>query len=165
LIDLFNEGKYTNLLPCDGTVIYYGKVLSRSESDYYMESLSINVAWKHDEAVIYGKRYVTDRKVAWYGDEEFSYTYSGVTKHALPWTQDLLRLKEKAEEITQASYNSCLLNLYHHGRETMAWHSDGENWLHRLPPTTKITRPRINLTFRTIMPSTRGIISTAKRFK
>jgi len=25
------------------------------------------------------------------------------------------------------------------------------NWLHRLPPTTKITRPRVNLTFRTIV--------------
>ncbi len=25
------------------------------------------------------------------------------------------------------------------------------NWLHRLPPTTNIKRPRINLTFRTII--------------
>ncbi len=25
-----------------------------------------------------------------------------------------------------------------------------ENWLHRLPPTTKVKTPRVNLTFRTI---------------
>lgn len=25
-----------------------------------------------------------------------------------------------------------------------------ENWLHRLPPTTKVKMPRVNLTFRTI---------------
>ena len=25
-----------------------------------------------------------------------------------------------------------------------------ENWMHRLPPTKKVNRPRVNLTFRTI---------------
>jgi alkylated DNA repair dioxygenase AlkB len=25
------------------------------------------------------------------------------------------------------------------------------NWMHRLPPTTKVKRPRINLTFRTMV--------------
>jgi alkylated DNA repair dioxygenase AlkB len=118
----------------------------------------------------------------------------------LLWTADLVELKKLAEQLTGATYNSCLLNLYHNGNEGMAWHSDDEkalakngsiasfsfgaerkfsfkhkttketvsvflehgsllvmkdatqtNWLHRLPPTTKVSTPRVNLTFRAIL--------------
>lgn len=157
------------------------------------------IDWRNDEAFIFGKKIITKRKVAWYGDFPFSYTYSNTTKSAIPWTRELLQLKALVEKETGENYNSCLLNLYHSGEEGMAWHSDGEidlkkdgaiaslsfgaqrkfafkhkktsekveiilepgsllvmkdatqtNWLHRLPPTKKVTQPRINLTFRTI---------------
>jgi alkylated DNA repair dioxygenase AlkB len=69
---------------------------------------------------------LTKRKVAWYGDIPFEYTYSNATKTALPWTENLLILKKIAEQTTGETYNSCLLNLYHSGDEGMAWHSDAE---------------------------------------
>jgi alkylated DNA repair dioxygenase AlkB len=47
----------------------------------------------------------------------------------LPWTADLLALKQLTEELTGVSFNSCLLNLYHDGEEGMAWHSDDEKEL------------------------------------
>ena len=200
-MDLFNSrDETTNLLPFDGTVNYYGHVLSRNAADNYFEALLDTIVWKNDEAVIMGKHFVTKRKVAWYGDEGYNYTYSNVSKHALPWTNELLELKLLVEENTGTKFNSCLLNLYHSGEEGMAWHSDSErslglnttiaslslgterkfafkhkeskqvislvlehgsllvmkgstqtNWLHRLPPTKKVSRPRINLTFRTIV--------------
>ncbi len=199
-MDLFSNEIITNLLPNDGVVNYYGKVLDRQEADHYYENLLHSIEWKNDEAVIFGKHIVTKRKVAWYGDSEFMYTYSNVTKQALLWTNELLELKRIVENISGATFNSCLLNLYHNGSEGMAWHSDDEkslgknttiaslsvgaerkfsfkhkrtgqtvslllehgsllvmkgetqtNWLHRLPPTTKINRERVNLTFRTIV--------------
>jgi alkylated DNA repair dioxygenase AlkB len=199
-MDLFSDNQITNLLPYDGTVLYYGTVMSQAEANYYFNELYNTIEWKNDEAVIFGKHILTNRKVAWYGDKEFDYTYSNTTKKALPWTKELLALKQLTEEKTEATYNSCLLNLYHDGNEGMAWHSDSEkmlqkngaiasftfgaerkfafkhkvtkdntslilehgsllvmkdetqtHWLHRLPPTTTIKRPRINLTFRTIM--------------
>jgi alkylated DNA repair dioxygenase AlkB len=189
-----------NLLPSEGIVNYYGKLMSASESDAMAQALLDRIEWRNDEAVIYGKRIITKRKVAWYGEEAFSYTYSNTTKTALPWTPELLFLKNLAEKHSGETYNSCLLNLYHDGSEGMAWHSDGEkdlrkngaiaslsfgaerkfcfkhkksgekidvfleagsllvmkgetqtHWLHRLPPTTKVHQPRINLTFRTIV--------------
>jgi alkylated DNA repair dioxygenase AlkB len=189
----------TNLLPHDGEVIYYGKVMPQKEAGDYMEILMNDIAWKNDEAVIFGKHFITKRKVAWYGDARFSYTYSNITKEALPWTPELLELKNLAEKLSGSVFNSCLLNLYHSGEEGMAWHSDDEkelrgnsgiasmsfgaerkfsfkhkrtgekidilleagsllmmkadtqtNWLHRLPPTKKVQKPRINLTFRTM---------------
>ena len=120
----FNSEK--NLLPQDGTVNYYGKVFTTEESDFYLKYLLNEIPWKSDEAVIFGKLIETKRKVAWFGDEEFEYTYSGRTKRAERWTADLLHLKKRTEELTGETYNSCLLNLYHDGSEGMAYHSDGE---------------------------------------
>ena len=189
-----------NLLPKDGTVNYYGKIFSLEEADYYYRLLLSEIEWRNDEAIIFGKKILTKRKVAWYGDIPFEYTYSNATKTALPWTENLLVLKKIAEQTTGETYNSCLLNLYHSGDEGMAWHSDAEKdlkkhgaigsmsfgaerkfafkhkktqekvelilehgsllvmknetqdfWLHRLPPTKKFFKERVNLTFRTIV--------------
>lgn len=201
-MDLFSPeyDPNTNLLPRDGTVLYYGKIMDYSKAEYYYNRLLENIEWKNDEAVIFGKLIITKRKVAWYGDKNFKYSYSNVTKEALSWTTELLELKSLTEQITGETYNSCLLNLYHDGNEGMAWHSDGEkdlkqngaiaslsfgaqrkfafkhkttketvslmleqgsllvmkdetqtHWLHRLPPSKKIIKPRINLTFRSIV--------------
>ena len=200
-MDLFNQSpdKNKNWLPYDGTVNYYGKLLPHQEANKYLETLLQSIEWRNDEAVIFGKKIITKRKVAWYGEKPFAYTYSNSTKHALPWTKELLELKTIIEKETGETFNSCLLNLYHNGEEGMAWHSDGErdlkqdgaigslsfgaerkfafkhkqtkekvelvlehgsllvmkdttqtHWIHRLPPSKKITIPRVNLTFRTI---------------
>jgi alkylated DNA repair dioxygenase AlkB len=193
-----------NLLPHQGIVNYYGKVFVHADANRYFDCLMNTIEWKNDEAVIFGKLIVTKRKVAWYADHKFEYTYSNITKHALPWTKELLELKSITESEIGEAFNSCLLNLYHDGKEGMAWHSDGEtdlkkdgaigslsfgaerkfslkhkqtketvsivlehgsllvmkgatqtHWLHRLPPTTRISKPRINLTFRTIVKAIR----------
>jgi len=201
-VDLFDsvEEQSANLLHRDGIVNYYAALMSASAANSYFEALLNNIEWKNDEAFIFGKHIVTKRKVAWYGDKPFEYTYSNTTKRALPWTQQLKELKTLTEQETGESFNSCLLNLYHDGSEGMAWHSDAEedlakdgaiaslsfgaerkfcfkhkqskqtvslflengsllvmkgstqsHWLHRLPPTKKVDKPRINLTFRTIV--------------
>lgn len=85
-----------------------------------------NIEWKNDLAIIFGKRIETKRKVAWYGDKPFEYTYSNNTKKALSWNNELLVLKTLIEKESGETYNSCLLNLYHNGIEGMAWHSDAE---------------------------------------
>lgn len=200
-MDLFNNEpiQIKNLLPKDGMVNYYGKIFSTEEANNFLERLLHHIDWKNDEAIIFGKRIITKRKVAWYGETRFEYTYSNITKTALPWTNELLILKTVVEDRTGQQFNSCLLNLYHSGDEGMAWHSDAEkdlkkdgaigslsfgaerkfsfkhkesketvslvlehgsllvmkgttqsNWLHRLPPTKRISKPRINLTFRMI---------------
>ncbi|MEO7314152.1 MAG: alpha-ketoglutarate-dependent dioxygenase AlkB [Ginsengibacter sp.] len=127
-MDLFNSDPDSskNLLPKDGNVHYYGKLFSKKEADFFYDCLLNTIEWKNDEAIIFGKKIITKRKVAWYGDIDFEYTYSKITKRALPWTKELLALKSITEEKSGETYNSCLLNLYHTGDEGMAWHSDGE---------------------------------------
>jgi len=126
-MELFdNIDKTKNLLPKDGIVNYYGKVLPRERADDYLAKLLATIAWRNDESVVFGKKIITKRKVAWYGDRPFEYTYSKTTKQALPWTKDLLELKALIENETGETYNSCLLNLYHNGLEGVGWHSDDE---------------------------------------
>ncbi|MBA6151428.1 alpha-ketoglutarate-dependent dioxygenase AlkB family protein [Gelidibacter maritimus] len=198
-MDLFNNLPESNILPFDGDVRYYGSILDSKNASHYFDQLLKNILWEHDQTIIFGKLIVTKRKVAWYGDAPFQYTYSKTTKSALPWTQELLELKQIIEDQSGETFNSCLLNLYHTGDEGMSWHSDDEkdlkkngaigslslgaarkfafkhkitkqtvsvvlengsllvmkghtqaNWLHRLPPTKKVSTPRLNLTFRTI---------------
>src|SRR5690606_2955978 len=83
--------------------------------------------------------HITKRKIAWYGDQEYSYSYSNTSRNALPWTPDLLQLKSIIEKITQSTYNSCLLNLYHNGDEGVSWHSDNEKALGEEPAIASIS--------------------------
>jgi alkylated DNA repair dioxygenase AlkB len=199
-MNLFDENKTSgNLLPVDGEAYYHGVVLNSRERQFYFDRLLHHIEWKNDEVVLFGKKIVTKRKMAWYGEDEYAYTYSNTTRRALLLTNELNELKTLAEKITLSTYNSVLLNLYHDGREGMSWHSDNETmlkknapiasislgaerrfllrhkenkdtvsvmlengsllemkgttqqcWLHRLPVSAKVLKPRINLTFRTI---------------
>jgi len=123
-MDLFNTTK--NILPFDGEVNSYGRVLNNESSQAYFDMLLNDIQWENDKAIIFGKLILTKRKVAWYGDLPYEYTYSKTTKLALPWTKELLELKELVEKKSGENYNSCLLNLYQTGEEGMAWHSDAE---------------------------------------
>ena len=125
-MDLFNQPKNKNLLPYDGTVYYYGKLIAETEADFYLAALLKTIEWKNDEAIMFGKKIITKRKVAWYGEKPYAYTYSKTTKYALPYTKELLQIKSLIEKEAGETFNSCLLNLYHTGKEAMAWHSDAE---------------------------------------
>ena len=125
-MDLFESKLVSSILEKDGQVNYYGKVFNDERTQYFFTQLLQNIEWENDKAIIFGKLIITKREVAWYGDEPFDYTYSKSTKSALPWTKELLELKEIVEHKTGDTFNSCLLNLYHNGEEGMGWHSDNE---------------------------------------
>lgn len=128
-MDLFSSDNITNILPFDGVTNYHGVILDKEKADFYYQQLLEHINWKNDEAIIFGKKIITKRKVAWYGESEYSYTYSKVTKTANIFTKELLELKEIIEKESGETYNSCLLNMYHSGDEGMAYHSDGEKML------------------------------------
>ena len=128
-MDLFNSEIITNILPFDGITNYHGIILDKEKCTFYYNQLLKTIQFKNDEAMLFGKKIITKRKVAWYGTSEFSYTYSKVTKMATIFTKELLELKAIVEKESGETYNSCLLNLYHSGEEGMAYHADGEKML------------------------------------
>ena len=129
----------------------------------------------------------------------FDYRYSGVNHRARIWTPPLRALRDRVDTLVGVHFNSCLLNRYEDGNQSMAWHSDDEaelgpetviasvsfgatrkfafrhrrtrrkfemllhhgqlivmrgqtqaHWQHALMKSTRVTQPRVNLTFRTI---------------
>ena len=136
---LDDVGETANLLHKDGTAHYYGKILPYGEANRYFDLLLQNIQWKNDEANILGKHIITKRKVAWYGNSDYSYAYSNTTKQALAWTRELSVLKRLVEEITGESFNSCLLNLYHNGNEGLGWHSDDEKSIGKYTPIASLS--------------------------
>ncbi len=73
-MDLFDQDERSNLLPYDGEVVYYGRILTPAMANAYLDELTRSVNWKNDEVVIYGKHFITQRKAAWYADQHYSYT-------------------------------------------------------------------------------------------
>jgi alkylated DNA repair dioxygenase AlkB len=128
-MDLFSSATIKNLLPFDGVTNYHGIILDQEQCAFFYQKLMDTIQFKNDEAIIFGKKIITKRKVAWYGSSEFSYTYSKITKTATIFTKELLALKAIVEKESGETYNSCLLNLYHSGEEGMGYHSDGEKML------------------------------------
>ncbi len=120
MADYSIPGPVVNLLPFDGFADYYGKVLSAADAKRYLDQMLNNITWRNDEAVIFGRHIITKRKVAWYGNKNYSYAYSGKVREALAWTPGLLELKAIVEGVCGRTFNSCLLNLYHTGEEGMA---------------------------------------------
>ena len=130
---------HENLLPLDGEAFYFGSIMPATKADHYFEQLLNSIAWKQDEVIIFGKRIVTRRETAWYGDAEYEYTYSKITRKAKLWTPQLLKLKQLVEQETGLEFNSCLLNLYHSGEEGMSWHSDAEAELGKQPAIASLS--------------------------
>lgn len=128
-----------NLLPQDGSLAYHDAFLPAAEADQAFAALLAEVPWKPDEVLLFGKRIVTARKVSWHGDHPFTYIYSRLPRTAQPWTPTLAALKARIEAATSTTYNSCLANLYHHGGEGMAWHSDDEPMLLRHAPIASLS--------------------------
>ncbi|MFK7815741.1 MAG: alpha-ketoglutarate-dependent dioxygenase AlkB [Gammaproteobacteria bacterium] len=118
-----------NILHDDGVVLYHDQALSLDQADDYLNGLLNKIEWKNDQVNLFGKNITTKRKVAWYADKPFAYTYSRNTKLALPWIEELLELKKIVEAKIGENFNSCLLNLYHNGTEGVSWHSDFEKEL------------------------------------
>lgn len=128
-----------NVLPENGTVHYLPEVFDVVSSAHLMNVLQESLAWEADQLIMFGKRITTRRKVAWVGDPNCSYTYSGVTKYPQAWTTELLEIKARVEKISQTEFNSCLLNLYLDGNDGMGWHSDDEKELDPNAPIASVS--------------------------
>lgn len=130
---LENQVNKKTIISTDGEVILYQNFFNTQESSQLFEDLSSNVKWKQEIIQIFGKKMPIPRLTAWYGDEGKSYTYSGIEQHPEPWNTTLQFIKSKVEEIAKVSFNSVLLNLYRHGKDSVSWHSDDEPELGKNP--------------------------------
>ena len=107
----------------DGGLVYYQEgFLKTEQADRYFHDIREGCCWEQKPG-LFG--YPQPRLIASYGDDGVSYKYSGRNYVALPWTQPLLEIKSRIEEVC-GEYNYCLLNRYRDGSDSMGWHADAE---------------------------------------
>ena len=110
----------------DAVILYWDALFSSSESSELFAALLEQVEWSCKEILIAGRRVMQPRRVAWYGDPQARYTYSGVANEPLPWIPPLLEIRERVEAASGERFNSVLANHYRDGSDSMGWHSDNE---------------------------------------
>ena len=122
-----------SLLPHDGEAIYYPSDLLPLSNPSWLDILTDSIAWSNDTVKMFGKTLTLNRKSAWYGDSGAAYSYSGIRREPLQWTEQLLMIKKSCEEVSNATFNSVLCNYYHDGKDGMGWHCDDERELGKEP--------------------------------
>lgn len=100
--------------------------LGSATADAIFERLKTAIAWRQDAITLFGKTHPLPRLHQWYADPGLTYRWSGLAMEPLPWTADLLEVKQAIEDHVSHSFNSVLANLYRDGRDAMGWHSDDE---------------------------------------
>ena len=100
--------------------------LQADEATRCLDLLWQELCWRQQEILIFGKKVMQPRLVAWYGDADARYQYSGLALEPLPWHPVLSDLRTQLEKHCQAPFNSVLANAYRDGSDSMGWHRDDE---------------------------------------
>ena len=108
-------------------------------ADLWFRQLLEQTPWQQPQVQLYGRQFLVPRLVAWYGDAEASYRYSGLTHQPLPWTPLLAQIRARVVETVGQALNGVLLNYYRDGDDSMGWHSDDEAELGSNPLIASLT--------------------------
>jgi alkylated DNA repair dioxygenase AlkB len=112
-----------------GELLLVEEWLAPTEARRSFDALMREVPWEQKAISMMGKKVMQPRLVAWFGDPEAVYTYSGVRNDPVPWTPTLAELRSRVEKTAEHPFNSVLANLYRDGRDSMGFHADKEKEL------------------------------------
>jgi alkylated DNA repair dioxygenase AlkB len=101
-----------------------GQWLSEQEADEALTSLRRELDWEQREIVLFGRRILQPRLIAWAGD--LAYRYSGQTIEPRAFTPAARELLLRAGERAGVPFNHVLVNRYRSGEDSMGLHADDE---------------------------------------
>jgi alkylated DNA repair dioxygenase AlkB len=132
--DLFAPGAGLDRIPMPDADVSYLPRLQLAESDTkILQRLVVEISWRTEEVVMWGRKVPQPRLTAWYGDAGSRYAYSGIQLRPLTWTPLLLDIKDRIEETVGSIFNSVLLNYYRGQHDSIGFHSDDEPELGEQP--------------------------------
>lgn len=117
---------------------YTPGLFTQQESDTLLQRFIGESPWKQRVQKMYDKEVITPRLTAWYGDPGTDYSVLGKS-NPLPWTEELLLIKNRVEPLAGIKFNSVLLNYYRDGNDSVAWHSDRESVLGKNPVIASVS--------------------------
>ena len=98
--------------------------LLAEEADAALTALRDELEWEQREIVLFGRRILQPRLIAWAGDLE--YRYSGQTLERRGFTPTAHRLLERVRARAGMPFNHVLVNRYRSGADSMGFHADAE---------------------------------------
>ncbi len=124
-MDLFQPSATLTPIPLeDGELAMLSQLPLGLDNAAAMARLAAETDWRSESITLWGKQFLQPRLTAWHGDA--SYTYSGLTMQALPFTALLDEIRLAVEAASGRRFNSVLLNYYRNERDSMGMHSDDE---------------------------------------
>ncbi len=111
--------------------------MSREEDRLALVALRDELEWEQREIVLFGRRVLQPRLIAWAGD--LGYRYSGQTLEPRDFTPTARRLLERVRAETGESFNHVLVNRYRSGDDSMGLHADDEPELGRDPVVATVS--------------------------
>lgn len=117
----------------DADLQYWPQWVDSGIGDDWLHELSQRTPWTQPQINIYGRTVSVPRLVAWYGDPEARYRYSGLLHEPLSWTPLLAEIRQRVQQQVGQALNGVLLNFYRDGQDAMGWHSDDEPELGQQP--------------------------------
>lgn len=100
--------------------------VDKPTADHWLAQLLAHTPWEQPSVFIHGQHFPVPRLLAWYGDADARYRYSGMTHDPLPWTPLLANIRQRVEAEVGEPFNGLLINHYRDGQDSMGWHSDSE---------------------------------------
>jgi alkylated DNA repair dioxygenase AlkB len=126
-----------NILPYDGEAMLIPDSSANFDWAGVSRTLIATMPWQVETARLFGRELAVPRMTAWFGDS--AYRYSGILHQPAPFPSIIQSLRERAEALSEASFNAVLLNLYRSGRDSVGWHSDHEAGLGDCPTIASLS--------------------------
>lgn len=120
-------------------LILYPDFLPSNLADHLFGVLIAEIPWQQHSLRMYGRCIPFPRLMYWMGHPGTTYSFSGNAFEPQPWHPAVLTIKSLIEQHLSIPFNSVLLNLYRHGRDSMSWHADDEACLGPAPTIASIS--------------------------
>jgi len=111
-------------LDSSAAVDYVASFIEPGAAREIQEELARSERWEQRAVVLYGRKVLQPRLVAWAGD--LPYRYSGQTLEPRPWSPTVGELRTRVVRETGIPFNHALLNRYRDGNDSMGFHADDE---------------------------------------
>jgi alkylated DNA repair dioxygenase AlkB len=111
--------------------------IAEAAADQLLSTLRDELQWEQREIVLYGKKIMQPRLIAWAGER--GYRYSGQTLEPRPFTAHVTPVLEAVRARTHVPFNHVLVNRYRDGNDSMGFHADDEPELGDNPQVATIS--------------------------